>query len=181
MNYYGAKELASGFRTVRQNTIVIAEEIGDEHYNFRPVEGARSVAETLFHIAVTPRTAHRIHAVEHLSDLAQFDFVDFIAKRVEEEKKPHSKDELLGILREEGEQFFEWLATLTDDFLAEVVAMPGPGGGKTRFEMLLSTKEHEMHHRAQLMLMERMLGITPHLTRQMEERLQGMRKAKAGA
>jgi uncharacterized damage-inducible protein DinB len=37
--------------------------------------------------------------------------------------------------------------------------------------MLLSTKEHEMHHRGQLMLVERMLGITPHLTRQMEERM----------
>lgn len=36
--------------------------------------------------------------------------------------------------------------------------------------MLMSTKEHEMHHRGQLMLVERMLGITPHLTRQMEER-----------
>jgi uncharacterized damage-inducible protein DinB len=37
--------------------------------------------------------------------------------------------------------------------------------------MLLSTKEHEMHHRSQLMLIERMLGIVPHLTRQMQERM----------
>jgi uncharacterized damage-inducible protein DinB len=37
--------------------------------------------------------------------------------------------------------------------------------------MLLSAKEHEMHHRAQLMVLERMLGITPHLTRQMQERM----------
>ena len=29
---------------------------------------------------------------------------------------------------------------------------------KSRFEMLLSPKEHEMHHRAQLMTMQRMLG-----------------------
>jgi hypothetical protein len=28
-----------------------------------------------------------------------------------------------------------------------------------------------MHHRAQLMLVERILGIVPHLTRQMQERL----------
>ena len=34
-----------------------------------------------------------------------------------------------------------------------------------RFEMLLGTKEHEMHHRGQLMLIERLLGIVPHLTR----------------
>ena len=42
---------------------------------------------------------------------------------------------------------------------------------KTRFEMLLGGKEHEMHHRGQLMLIERMLGIVPHLTRQMQERM----------
>jgi uncharacterized damage-inducible protein DinB len=32
--------------------------------------------------------------------------------------------------------------------------------------MLLGVKEHEMHHRAQLMLVQRLLGIVPHLTRQ---------------
>jgi uncharacterized damage-inducible protein DinB len=37
--------------------------------------------------------------------------------------------------------------------------------------MLLSPKEHEMHHRGQLMLMQRMIGLTPHLTRQMAERM----------
>jgi len=31
--------------------------------------------------------------------------------------------------------------------------------------MLIGTKEHEMHHRAQLMVIERLLGIVPHLTR----------------
>jgi uncharacterized damage-inducible protein DinB len=48
-----------------------------------------------------------------------------------------------------------------------------PGGApptRTRFDMILSVKEHEMHHRAQLMLIERMLGIVPHLTRRMQER-----------
>ena len=39
---------------------------------------------------------------------------------------------------------------------------------RTRFEMLLAVKEHEMHHRAQLMLIQRMIGIVPHLTRQRE-------------
>jgi uncharacterized damage-inducible protein DinB len=36
-------------------------------------------------------------------------------------------------------------------------------------------KEHEMHHRGQLMLIERMLGIVPHLTRRRE----AMRAARA--
>ena len=36
--------------------------------------------------------------------------------------------------------------------------------------MLLGAKEHEMHHRAQLMVIERMLGIVPHLTRARQAR-----------
>jgi len=50
----------------------------------------------------------------------------------------------------------------------------GPGmepAAKSRFEMLLGTKEHEMHHRGQLMLMERINGIVPHITRRMQERM----------
>jgi hypothetical protein len=34
MNYYGGKELADSFRTVRKNTITVAEEIGEQHYGF---------------------------------------------------------------------------------------------------------------------------------------------------
>ena len=37
--------------------------------------------------------------------------------------------------------------------------------------MLLGVKEHEMHHRAQLFLIERMVGIVPHLTRARQERM----------
>lgn len=38
-----------------------------------------------------------------------------------------------------------------------------------RFEMLLDSKEHEMHRRGQLMVIERMLGIVPHVTRHMQK------------
>ena len=48
---------------------------------------------------------------------------------------------------------------------------------KSRFEMLMAPKEHEMHHRGQLMVVQRMLGMVPHLTRQMEERIAAMKAA----
>jgi uncharacterized damage-inducible protein DinB len=57
-----------------------------------------------------------------------------------------------------------------------------PGGSppsRTRFELLLGVKEHEMHHRGQLMLVERMIGITPHLTREQETRRAAMMAAAA--
>jgi uncharacterized damage-inducible protein DinB len=66
-----------------------------------------------------------------------------------------------------------WLEDLTDNFLAEQVEMPAGAtpSAKSRFEMILSVKEHEMHHRGQLMLVERIVGIVPHLTRRMQERM----------
>ena len=56
MNYYGAKELAASFRTVRQNTIQAAEDIGpEEQYGFTAAEGTRSIAQALVHIALSSR------------------------------------------------------------------------------------------------------------------------------
>jgi uncharacterized damage-inducible protein DinB len=52
---------------------------------------------------------------------------------------------------------------------------------KTRFEMILGVKEHEMHHRGQLMVIERMLGIVPHLTRQMQDRMAAITGGRATA
>ena len=52
---------------------------------------------------------------------------------------------------------------------------------KTRFEMILGVKEHEMHHRAQLMLIERMVGIVPHLTREGQARIAAMQASQASA
>jgi uncharacterized damage-inducible protein DinB len=178
MNYYGAKDIAAAFRTVRKNTIIIAEEIGEEHYGYRPAPGTRSVAEELVHIAVASRLQHQIHAVDHLSDLAQFDFLNFLGGMIALEKRPHTKAQILGLLKEEEERFAGWVETLNDEFLAEQVAMPpAMGTHKSRFEMLLGPKEHEMHHRGQLMVIERLLGITPHLTRQFEERIAAMQAA----
>ena len=72
------------------------------------------------------------------------------------------------MLRAEGDSWFGWLESLSNEFLAEEVGQPG-GGTKNRFEMLLGFKEHEMHHRGQLMVVERMLGIVPHPTRNLKQ------------
>jgi uncharacterized damage-inducible protein DinB len=85
------------------------------------------------------------------------------------------------LLRGEGERFAGWLEAATPEFLEETVTEPDGKTAKTRFERLLGAKEHEMHHRGQLMLIERQLGIVPHITRQNNERMAQMRAAKAKA
>jgi uncharacterized damage-inducible protein DinB len=172
MTYYGAQDLARSFRTVRGNTLTIAEEIGEEHYGFRATPDTRTVAQMLVHISQLPKLQTQIHAVERRTTLAGFDFPAFVGALIAEEHAPRSKAQILELLRGGGESFARWLDGLADGFLGETVTMPfGPPPSKTRFEMILGVKEHEMHHRAQLMLMQRMLGITPHLTRQMQARM----------
>ena len=173
MKYYGAKELAESFRTVRKNTIQAAEEIPEEKYGFRAAEGTRSVEKMLTHIGLSHRFQHRFHAIEKRTSFEGFDFPALFAEFTAEEAKPRSKAEVIALLKETGETWAKYLEGLSDDFLSESVSMPPDmtPAAKSRFEMLLSVKEHEMHHRAQIILMQRMLGIVPHLTRQFQERM----------
>ena len=179
MTYYGPKEMAASFRTVRGNTLKVAEEIPEEHYGFRVSPETRTVAQTLVHIATMPRVPKQIHIVERRNTLVGFDFFALRDVLSAEEEKPRTKAQILDLLRTEGEDFARILEGLSESFLAESVEYPAgmTPPSKSRFEMLIAPKEHEMHHRGQLMLVERMLGITPHLTRQMQERIAAMQAA----
>lgn len=181
MTYYGAKELALSFRTVRNNTTKIAEEIPEDKYGFRPAKGCRSVAETLAHIAIMTRVPEQIHFVEHRSTVVGFDFFALRGKMQAETNAPRTKAQILELLRSEGEKYAKLLEGVSEEFLGEHVEYPEgmEPRVKSRFEMLIAPKEHEMHHRGQLMVIERLLGITPHLTRQMEERIASMQAAQA--
>src|SRR5713226_142316 len=179
MTYYGSRELADSFRTIRKNTVIIAEEIGEEHYGFRAAPETRTVMQMLVHIAISPRMALQIHSVGRTT-LEGFDFSAFLRDFPAEEQKPRSKMEIIGLLKEEGDRFASFLDGCTDEFLGQRVTSPQGmmPPSRTRFEMLLGVKEHEMHHRSQLMLIERMIGMVPHLTRQFQARVAAMSSGK---
>jgi len=183
MTYYGAKELAESFRTVRANTIKIAEEIPENKYDFVAAPETKPVAQMLAHVALAPQFQRFVHdrKITDMAAVSQADFGELFQKFTAEESKPRTKAEVIEFLKSEGESFATFLEGLSESFLAESVKLP-PGAtppSKTRFEMLLGSKEHEMHHRAQLMLIERMLGLVPHLTRQMQERMAAMQAQAA--
>jgi uncharacterized damage-inducible protein DinB len=173
MSYYGGREMARSFRTVRSNTLLIAEEIPEDSYDFRPTPDSRSVAETLIHVAVLYRIQSHIQQ-HNVDDLKKVNFGELSKQLNAEERTPRTKAEIIELLRSEGEKFAAYLESLPDSFLAEAVAMPAGAmpAAKSRFEMLLSVKEHEMHHRGQLMTAQRLLGQTPHITRERQMRAQ---------
>src|SRR5204862_8172313 len=153
MNYYGAKELAESFRTVRKNTIQVAEDIPEEKYGFKAADDIRTVEKLLTHIALSPQFQYQIHGVEKRTTLEGFNFPAFMQQVMAEETKPRTKAEVIDLLRNEGEKWAGFVAGLSDDFLGQAIPMP-PGGTppqRTRFDMIAAVKEHEMHHRGQLM------------------------------
>ena len=169
MNCYGGKDLARAFRTVRDNTVKIAEEIPESGYDFAAAPGIRTVRQLLTHIALSDSFSS-LHK-EKRTNFDGINFSAFVAQMQAEEAKPRTKADVVALLRQRGEETATWLESLSDDFLAEQFTQPGgTTATKSRFEMIMGMKEHEMHHRGQLMLIERMLGIVPHLTRQMQER-----------
>lgn len=173
---YGGRELADAFRTVRKNTIQVAEDIPEPKYDHVPAPELRTVRQMFTHVAISTRIWEEVHK-KGLTTLVGFDFFGKIDEFKAEEAKHRSKAEIVQLLRTEGDKFATWMETLTPEVLAETVTEPDGKTAKTRFERLLSAKEHEMHHRAQLMLIERQLGIVPHLTKQFQERLAQMRAA----
>jgi uncharacterized damage-inducible protein DinB len=179
MSSYGGRELASAFRTVRKNTIQVAEDIPESKYGHVPAPDCKSVAGMLAHIGIATRIWDELHRKRRLTTMVGFNFLEMREQLEAEEAKPRTKAEIVELLRTEGEQFAAWLETLTPEFLAEMVTEGDGKTAKSRLERLLSAKEHEMHHRAQLMLIERQLGIVPHITRQFQERLAQMQAAKA--
>jgi uncharacterized damage-inducible protein DinB len=174
---YGAKDLARTFRTVRRNTIQTLEEIPESALDFSAAPGTRTVRQLATHIALGDSftTVHR----EGRTSFDGINFPQLVGQMMAEEQKRRTKAELIALLKQRGDAFAMWVETLSDEFLAQSFSQP-PGAEpptKTRMEMLMSVKEHEMHHRGQLMLMQRMNGLVPHLTRQMQERFAAAQRA----
>jgi uncharacterized damage-inducible protein DinB len=163
MSLYGIRQLADSMRAVRQNTILMAGDIPESSYAFRATPETRSVAATLVHIAWLWTADHLMHEERRLDSLEGFDFPALLATSAADERVERSKAEILDLLRVEGDRATRWVEGLSDAFLSERVGLPG-GGSVSRFEMLLGTKEHELQHRAQLTVLQRLLGIVPRFT-----------------
>lgn len=164
---YSAKDLATSFRTVRKNTIQIAEDIPEEQYAFRATPEIRSAGEMLAHVAVSTWWAVQVHGVERKLHVDFDDWTRFRTEVASMEQALTTKAQILDALHRRGDEFASLLESMSDEQLSEEVTFPPPvhPPSRTRFEMLLSAKEHEMHHRGQLMLIERLIGIVPHLSR----------------
>lgn len=171
MANYSAAELANAFRTVRGNTILTAQDIPADKYDFVPAPGFNSVAGLLKHIANTATFYYDLHRDKKITTLQGYDFGAIMGTTRAAESATLGKAEIIDLLESEGDKFASWMQSLSDTFLNETFTDVMGQNPKSRLENLMGAKEHEMHHRGQLMLIQRMIGVIPHLTRQREERM----------
>ncbi len=121
----------------------------------------------LAHLAISPLWHIEVHAKKMPAIDVAF-FGDHMSKAASAEKALRSKAEIVRALTDKGEEFATFLDGLDEAALAQHIELPN--GAKSRFEMVLGAKEHEMHHRGQLMLVQRLIGQVPELTRRRQAR-----------
>jgi hypothetical protein len=105
MLVYGPTQLADAFRTVRRNTVQIANEIPEDKYDYVPAPGTRSVSELLRHIAFAPAFQEDVHRIKRLSTLQGYDFSALSRDTQAREREPRSKAEIIELLETRGEEF----------------------------------------------------------------------------
>ena len=180
---YGGKQFAEAFRTVRKNTLQIAEEIPEDKYSFRATPDSMSVAEDLAHVAAFTRWPQIVHGEQRQPHFVFEQFMGLMNEMMQYQGTLQTKSQIVEALRTDGERFATFLEGLSDDVLSEMVTFPPEAGhgARSRFEMLLGVKEHEMHHRAKLMVAQRLLGQVPHLTRRRQEMMAARAAGTAAA
>src|SRR6478736_3358114 len=121
MNYYGAKELAEGFRTVRKNTIQVAEDIPEDNYSFRAALDTMSVGEILSHLATSTYWADQCHFIQKKSDVSMEDFGGWMQEMGNRGKVLTTKAQILEALKKEGDAFAKGLESISEAELAQSV------------------------------------------------------------
>lgn len=165
----------NSFKTVRSNTIQIAQDIPEEKYEFRAVAETRTVLEYFRDI---------VRVTEFVVGVAiSREKVNFEERPREEWRKMfvktdienlRSKEQVVEALQKSIDDLYKRVLATDDAFLNESFVAPD-GITKVRLWMVNTAKEQEMVMRGQLMLIERLLGIVPHTTRRQQE----AEKAKA--
>ena len=154
--------LIESWSEVRAGLIKEASQIPDDKFSFRATPDTRSVAELLQHVV----EAQKLLVGESCrpdSNLLRQSFADHIKEYAPEVAAITGKNGLIELLRASMETAEATIRSCGSDGLQ----------GKMRrfdqkelskFEMLTFAVAHEMYHRGQLTVYERLLGVEPALT-----------------
>jgi uncharacterized damage-inducible protein DinB len=155
--------LVSTWKEFRKGLIAEVEQIPEEKFSFRATPETRTIAEILQHIVEVQRMlvgeASRADA-----NMRRQSFADHVQEYAPEVKAVTDKNGLLELLRSSMEVCEASLRSndgLMNGEMGGIDGKPVPKLKALNFAM-----SHEMYHRGQLTVYERLLSLEPALTRQ---------------
>jgi uncharacterized damage-inducible protein DinB len=131
-------------------TLQMLDLVPQDKFDWKPTEGLRSFAEQFLHIAqVEDFYAHGMLA-------GNYDF-----SRLHPPVEPPTRETLRQRLNDTREFLIGKLSTLNPDQLVEIIQVVSVPVQWSLRSWLWYLLEHELHHKAQLSLYLRQIGITP--------------------
>ena len=156
-----AETIIGLWKDVREGLIQEVEKIPEDQFSFRATPDTRSIAEILQHIV----QAQKILVGETCRDETNIMRQSMVAHAQEYAPGVHKvtdKNGLLELLRSSMEETQACIAQSADKLDASMTALNGQPTSKSAF--LTFCVSHEMYHRGQLTVFERLLNIEPVLT-----------------
>ena len=150
MSIYGGKELANAFRTVRKNTIRVAEDIPEDKYDYKPTATQRTFAEQLLHAS---------GANYFFTNLAE-------SKPLPAEEDPprskyKSKADVVAFVKKSFEDGAAVIKSKGDAGMQGMLVDPFENQQVRVFEMAYGLIEHSGEHYGQLVGYYRSAGMVP--------------------
>jgi uncharacterized damage-inducible protein DinB len=154
--------LVESWNEVRAGLIKEASQVPGDQFSFRATRDTRSITEVLQHIVQSQKMLVG-EACRTDTNLRRQPFADHVAEYAPEVAAVTDKNGLLELLRSSMETSEAFIRTCGDGLQQTMQRFDGKELSKLDF--LNFAVAHEMYHRGQLTVYERLLGIEPALTR----------------
>lgn len=159
--------LVQSWSEVRTGLINEASQIPEEKFSFRATPETRSVAELLQHVVQTQKLLVG-EACRENTDLMRQSFADHINEYAPDVAAVTEKNGLLELLRSSLEPAEAAIRDCGEGLQQKMRRFDGKE--ITKFDFLNFGIAHEMYHRGQLTVYERLLGVEPALTQYFNKR-----------
>jgi uncharacterized damage-inducible protein DinB len=155
------EQVCDQWQDVRNGLIKEVELIPSEQMGFKPASESRSVLELLHHIV----ESQRVLAGEMCRENTNFQrgFPALMAEFAGGVKDATTKEAVIELLRSSMEETTKNVLSFGDSGFEKMMTR-FDGKQCTKLAMLNFTVSHEMYHRGQLTVYERLMGIEPALT-----------------
>lgn len=155
--------VVDSWKSVRNDTAQAVEEFPAGEMDFRPMPDLMTFRENALHILNAGNGLVGI-LLDGVENMAVPEFRELLKKHASPVGAEATPQELAAELRRAVEVLGEKLAAQSPEFYAGMITR-FDGQQVTRLEMLQMVKEHELTHRSQLFLYQRLKGFVPPTTR----------------